>query len=356
MEDVERSMFDGGGEGMAPTYWKVEEVTTTDDLITAFKQAGDTVRALQIVIQEESLVVRNQLLADGAWEDAFASVQTWLEPTAPSYVLFRLETRTITEERGWLVIQYVPDRAKVREKMLYASTKATLTKELGASNFVDFLHATALDEVSYESYVRHLKHKEADAPLTEKEQEEERVRQTEVGADIGASTRKTNAASIGFPFDDDAKEAIAAFGRKESQLVLITIDIANEVMKLAHTKPSFDFAELAGLADPLQPYFVLLRQSGTEEAVFAYICPPKSKVKERMLYSSSKASFLAYCEAEFGLTFGVKTESDNVDELKESVVAPAAGESGVDAGDAAAAAAAPKTKLAFAKPARPGRR
>ena len=42
----------------------------------------------------------------------------------------------------WLLIQYVPEKAKVREKMLFAASKATLTKELGDYKFVDSFYAS----------------------------------------------------------------------------------------------------------------------------------------------------------------------------------------------------------------------
>lgn len=50
-----------------------------------------------------------------------------LEDDKPAYVLYRLD-----EPQGgsWLFISYVPDVAKVREKMLYASTRATISRQV----------------------------------------------------------------------------------------------------------------------------------------------------------------------------------------------------------------------------------
>ena len=36
----------------------------------------------------------------------------------------------------------MPDKAKIRDKMLYASTRATLTKELGDYRFADQVYGT----------------------------------------------------------------------------------------------------------------------------------------------------------------------------------------------------------------------
>ena len=64
--------------------------------------------------------------------------------------------------------------------MLYASTKATLTKELGDSKFVDTMYGTTAAEMTFESYQKHLVHKTAQAPLTEREQELQTVKLAEV--------------------------------------------------------------------------------------------------------------------------------------------------------------------------------
>jgi twinfilin-like protein len=61
--------------------------------------------------------------------------------------LVRLDSKSSAGEYNWLFVAFVPDNAKVRDKMLYASTRATLTKELGDYRFVDSMWGT--DPVSY---------------------------------------------------------------------------------------------------------------------------------------------------------------------------------------------------------------
>ena len=69
----------------------------------------------------------------------FPLIQEHLDEKTPSYICFKLDTT------GWLFIAYVPDFAKVRDKMLYASTRAALKKNLGEPHFVDELYG--LDKV-----------------------------------------------------------------------------------------------------------------------------------------------------------------------------------------------------------------
>ncbi len=55
----------------------------------------------------------------------------------------------------WLLIQYVPEKARVREKMLIAASKATLTKELGDEKFTDQMYAS-LKVISTVMYINWL--------------------------------------------------------------------------------------------------------------------------------------------------------------------------------------------------------
>lgn len=66
----------------------------------------------------------------------------YLETTTPAYLFVRLDEKASTGEHKWLFLCYVPDHAKVRDKMIYASTRATLTKELGDYRFVDNIYGT----------------------------------------------------------------------------------------------------------------------------------------------------------------------------------------------------------------------
>lgn len=62
-----------------------------------------------------------------------------------------MDEKSSTGEYNWLFLCYVPDNAKIRDKMLYASTRATLTKELGDYRFVDSIYGT--DKVNGYSFL-----------------------------------------------------------------------------------------------------------------------------------------------------------------------------------------------------------
>lgn len=59
---------------------------------------------------------------------------------------FRLDTKN-TSGYEWLFLSWSPDTAPIRQKMLYASTKASLKQEFGTSQIKEELHGTVMVNV-----------------------------------------------------------------------------------------------------------------------------------------------------------------------------------------------------------------
>lgn len=86
------------------------------------------------------------------WEKDFDScVKSLIEPNQPCYLIYRLDTKS-DSGYDWLFISWSPDSAPVRQKMLYASTKATLKQEFGTSHIKEELHG--IDKVSFNIYLK----------------------------------------------------------------------------------------------------------------------------------------------------------------------------------------------------------
>lgn len=58
--------------------------------------------------------------------------------------LLRFDVKSDTKNYDWLLISWCPDVAPIRQKMLYASTKATLKQEFGSAKIKEELHGTSL--------------------------------------------------------------------------------------------------------------------------------------------------------------------------------------------------------------------
>lgn len=85
-----------------------------------------------------------------SWEKDFEKyLAEIIEENQPCYVLFRLDSKNASGYE-WLFISWSPDTAPVRQKMLYASTKATLKQEFGTGQIKEEIHGTTLSDVTLE--------------------------------------------------------------------------------------------------------------------------------------------------------------------------------------------------------------
>ena len=93
------------------------------------------------------------------------------------------------------------------------------------------------------------------------------------------------------------------------------IDIKQETIELVESSNT-DPDGLASTISNTEPRYSLFRYShqveGSEQApiVFIYICPSGSKIKERMVYASTKQSFLAALGSEIGIQIAKKVSED----------------------------------------------
>jgi twinfilin-like protein len=80
--------------------------------------------------------------------DAFFSslpqLSSILQPKTPIYLLLRRPTSTSS---SLIALTYIPSNAPVRPKMLFASTRTSLTRELGTEKFGSSVFATEEDEI-----------------------------------------------------------------------------------------------------------------------------------------------------------------------------------------------------------------
>ncbi|KAF0507788.1 actin depolymerizing protein [Gigaspora margarita] len=305
-------------------------IQVSKELAELFSDAVSTgnYRLIRVSIDNESLVSSKTLDVNNSWNDDFVGVQESLEEKIPCYILYRLDTKSPSGDYEWIFLSYVPDDAKVRDKTLYASTRATLTKELGDYRFVDSMHGTAITEFSLEEYERHKRHKNADAPLTQREKELAEVKAAEASASsYSTSARKSHVAGIAFPLSDEAIAAVKSLNQSESDfnLVQLSLDVKNERIELDSTS-KIDIDQLANTISSEAPRFSFFAYEHTHEGqdlrstVFIYTCPTSSKIRERMLYSSCRGSVISYSESECGLTIAKKLETSDPNDLTKSYI------------------------------------
>ncbi|KAJ7702273.1 hypothetical protein B0H17DRAFT_1043471 [Mycena rosella] len=276
-------------------------IAVSTDLSAHFSRAVDDrqTRFIKVSIENESLVHDLSVPIRGSLEEDLAQLQDLIHEDTPTYLLTKLDD----PPAEWLVIYYVPDTAKVRDKMLYASSRASLLKSLGSTLFSDSIFATSKGDLTPEAYAAHRRHVTAPKPLSASEQEMADVRAAErqaggLSAYQGSRARTSHIGqTIGMSWTADLEDAVKGLSEgDDSVLVVLTIDMASETLVLHSTSPT----AAADVGASLPPdgacyaFFAWKHAPSRRDIVFIYSCPSSCPVKHRMVYASGfNAVFLA---------------------------------------------------------------
>jgi twinfilin-like protein len=302
------------------------------------------------------------------------------------YLLLRLSP---TPTSSLLAATYIPSRSPVRQKTLFASTRATLVRELGSEKFKDTIFLTEKEEVldpkTWNEYTGEAssthstigQEDRADTTrhtlLSTEERELQAVKRAEEEERHGTRGRDLMGAGgsggvflgggdgtkgVSIPITDDARTALRNAAVKGS-VVQLGIEIATETVTLLKAEENVDAdAVMKGISID-RPSYTLY---GTGKGVlFIYVCPGSSKVKERMVYASSRRS-VQYIAKEEGVDVLKTLEAGDPEDLDGGRIRDEVNALGAEDGDESAPAsgtATPTTAAGrggFARPKRPGKR
>ncbi|KAF9208381.1 hypothetical protein BGZ49_008966 [Haplosporangium sp. Z 27] len=390
-------------------------IKVSQKLADAWKQAtsGNTVRAVKISIINESLEDDGIFDIKGTFDQDFSIVYDNLTENQPAYFLVRFDGARSSE---WIFLCFVPDIAPIRQKMIYAATRASLTKDLGDSHFKDSIYGTNKNDFSLDGYKKHVASLAAPKPLTDRERQLAEIHANEktmVENMKGGAYRKSHAPGMSFPLteraiaalkklaistptksstaasaiprkltspastplpespvitrqntveetkspseanvDDDewndaepkeekkepeevpaeaetvqeeAPAAAAVPAERTINFVKLSIDAENERIDLA-SEAKISVKDLVKNIDQESPRFTFFAYEHThngkahDSLVFMYTCPSKSKIRERMLYSSCRSGVLQAAKDDAGLDVEKKLETTDVSDLTEDFV------------------------------------
>ncbi|KAF9354981.1 hypothetical protein BGX26_007142 [Mortierella sp. AD094] len=431
-------------------------------LADAWKQAtsGSTVRAVKVSIINESLEDDGIFDIKGTFEQDFSTVYDNLAENQPAYFLVRFDGARSSE---WIFLCYVPDVAPIRQKMIYAATRASLTKDLGDSHFKDSIYGTNKSDFSLDGYKKHVASLAAPKPLTDRERQLAEIHANEktmVENMKGGAYRKSHAPGMSFPLteravaalkklaastpaktataatatprklvspastplpespaisrqntleetkatsseanvdEDEWDDADAKTEKKEPEVapaepeaeaeaeaevaetvqeevpaaavkaertinfVKLSIDAENERIDLA-SEAKITAKELVKNIDEESPRFTFFAYEHThngkahDSLVFMYTCPSKSKIRERMLYSSCRAGVLQAAKDDAGLDVEKKLETTDVSDLTEDFVLEELHPKTQSSFGSSSSGTTSTGARGFSKPARPGAR
>ncbi|KAJ1976590.1 Twinfilin-1 [Dimargaris verticillata] len=388
-------------------------------LADAFAEAGqptsDT-RLIVVRITDAALSSTTVVAKSSDHDSDYTVVPLAIKDQQPSYLLYRLEPVPSVDDNGdqpsddqWLLISYVPDDAKVRDKMIYAATQATLAKQLGTNKFAHTVCARSRKDLNFDTLTAFYRYHdlgpsaEADLPLSERERELRKVKLEETlaaGAPATPSTRRAHVVGVQFGISDEIHQAFAAVNENPhaytNHAVLLSIDGAESVALDTHPSNGnatpFAVVSPEALAKHLptdEPRYVVYwfrpdnatdsaskvtsdaqlaeaEESATTFPVFMYWCPIASPIKLRMLYSSMRYGVTIRLTENFGVEYAKRLELDDASDLTtayvleelEPAMAKAAAQNqlqGLDLTTAPAQQSRPLAKMQFKRPTAPGR-
>ncbi|KAL6457893.1 hypothetical protein MHYP_G00331230 [Metynnis hypsauchen] len=285
-------------------------------------------RLIQVLIRDEQLVLGAYREPSQSWEKDYDHfLLPLLDPLEPCYILYRLDSQN-AQGYEWLFISWSPDQSPVRQKMLYAATRATVKKEFGGGHVKDEIFGNVEDDVCLQGYLRHVSSSSGPAPLTAAEQELQRIKITEgrvkqVKTEISVETKHQTLQGLAFPLQTEAKRALQQLTERRINYIQLRLDTEKETIELVHTRPT----ETRDLPcripkDTPRYHFFLYKHTHEgdylESVVFIYSMPGYlCSVKERMLYSSCKSRLLEEVERDYHIEVVKKLEIDSGEELTE---------------------------------------
>jgi len=248
------------------------------------------------------------------------------------------------EAYEWVLIAFVPDGSSVRERMLYASSRDNLRKQLGYNYFGEDLYGSQPDEMTYTAFEEFRKRKIVDnSILTASEIQYRREATAEIA--VGTSTEYVH--SVKFPMSTSAVAQLRGLTSGSVNFVQLLVDPVKETIELGTSK-STDLNGLRSAIPNNEPRFSLFRWDHSHEGtnhksiVFVYSCTNDSPIKLKMLYSTVKAVAIGTSE-EQGLKIDKKLEISEPSEITEEALLELLHPPSED------------KKQTFVRPSRPGR-
>lgn len=267
----------------------------------------------------------------------------------PLYIFIR---GTLEDPEQYQFISYVPDSSPVRSKMLYASTKNTLVRQIGTSAIG---RQSLLTDASELRQLVEERNSQEVSVLTESEkadieiaQQQQRLKCSEYYPNGRKLVSQTDGVPKSLAFEVKAGDGSIAELLKSYNVISFRIDLASEQIQVA-TKDNIDSPRKLEISGD-NPSYVIYRNGSLY--YFIYCCPSGSKVKDRMVYASNRAGFIKNLKDRDHLELARIIEIGDPEELELSSLSPSTQEE-LAAEDAESKAA---SDIKFSRPKGPTRK
>jgi twinfilin len=126
---------------------------------------------VKISIADETITLDSIINCQSSPQEDFdGPLRDSLVESDASLVVFCMDVRNTTQPTKWILLAWVPDNCRVRDKMLYSSSREDLRKSLGLGYFTGEYYANSKSDLTWEQLVQYSSRDRTDGPLTVKEQ------------------------------------------------------------------------------------------------------------------------------------------------------------------------------------------
>lgn len=194
----------------------------------------------------------------------------------------------IYDEPKMHFIAYTPDYAPIRSKMLYASSKITFQRQIGANNLKSYMF-TDVNDIDEKSWTDTTSKEElmtaAELEKLQIDAQQNSMRSSGAVKLVSAHTNGSN--SLGFKVADagSLKDLFQKYN-----LVLFQIDMKSEEIIIKNKFTTSTDDEIVEKISNDSPTFSIFRKAG--DYYFILSCPSGSAIKERMVYAANKRAFI----------------------------------------------------------------
>lgn len=196
-------------------------ISVSKELQSAFNElvSSPSQRGLIATISSEALHPVHIIPAEST--DFFSDLPKLpllLSKKEAAYIILR---RYQNAPDGYVAVSYIPDAAPVRQKMLFASTRLALVRELGTERFRESLFVTEIKELDKEGWEKHDASGALKAPLTEEEQTLQGVKEAEADERGGTAGRRLETGGhLSIALSEEARGALEAFKEGGGDILL----------------------------------------------------------------------------------------------------------------------------------------
>ena len=92
-------------------------------------------------IEKETLISSGTIQKESVFKQDFSLLAHHVNNNSPAFYLYRTQDAS-NEPDAWLFIEFIPESAHIREKLLYSASKNALLKDLGENRFSEKIYTT----------------------------------------------------------------------------------------------------------------------------------------------------------------------------------------------------------------------